>query len=61
MDHLRLFGNDAAHIESQNFSQVGQEEVEVGMLFAKEVLKAVYQYAGLVGRLKSLRKPEIAT
>lgn len=57
MDHLRLLGNDAAHIESQNFAKVGEEEVQVGIMFAKEVLKAVYQYAGLVGRMKALQKP----
>ena len=56
MDHLRLLGNDAAHIESQNFAKVGVEEVDVGILFAKEVLKAAYQYATLVSRLKSLQK-----
>lgn len=56
VDHLRLLGNDAAHIESQTFNQVGQQEVEVGLLFAKELLKAVYQYAALVARLKALQK-----
>ena len=56
MQHLRLLGNDAAHIESQNYNQVGKEEVEVGIMFAKEVLKAVYQYSSLVGRLKALQK-----
>jgi hypothetical protein len=42
LDDLRLFGNDAAHIESQEF--------------AKEVLKAVYQYSALLARLRGLRK-----
>jgi hypothetical protein len=27
LDDLRLLGNDAAHIESQEYSKVGQEEV----------------------------------
>jgi hypothetical protein len=58
LDHLRLLGNDAAHIESQNFNRVGKEEVEVGIMFAKEVLKAVYQYAALVQRLKALQRSE---
>lgn len=59
MQHLRLLGNDAAHIESQTYSQVGREEVEVGILFAKELLKAVYQYAVLVERLYALQvKPK---
>ena len=55
MDHLRLLGNDAAHIESQNFTKVGKDEVEVGILFAKEVLKAVYQYGLLVDKLRALQ------
>src|SRR5438445_6670884 len=56
LDDLRLLGNDAAHIESQEFNKVGQEEVEVGLEFAKEVLKAVYQYSALLGRLRGLKK-----
>jgi len=57
LDDLRLLGNDAAHIESQEFNKVGQEEVEIGIEFAKEVLKAVYQYSALLGRLRGLKKP----
>ncbi len=57
LDDLRLLGNDAAHIESQEYTKVGQEEVEVGIEFAKEVLKAVYQYAALLSRLRALKKP----
>jgi len=57
VDDLRLLGNDAAHMESQEFNQVGKEEVEIGVEFAKEVLKAVYQYSTLLQRLRSLKKP----
>lgn len=57
VDELRLLGNDAAHVESQEFNQVGRPEVEVGIEFAKEVLKAVYQYSSLLGRLRALKKP----
>jgi hypothetical protein len=57
LDDLRLLGNDAAHIESQEFNKVGKEEVEIGVEFAKEVLKAVYQYSALLGRLRGLKKP----
>jgi hypothetical protein len=57
LDDLRLLGNDAAHIESQEFNKVGQEEVEIGIEFAKEVLKAVYQYSALLTRLRALKKP----
>jgi Domain of unknown function (DUF4145) len=57
LDDLRLLGNDAAHIESQEYAKVGKEEVEVGIEFAKEVLKAVYQYSALLSRLRALKKP----
>jgi hypothetical protein len=56
LDDLRLLGNDAAHIESREYDQVGQEEVEVGIEFTKEVLKAVYQYSALLNRLRGLKK-----
>jgi hypothetical protein len=56
LDDLRLLGNDAAHIESQEYSTVGKEEVGVGIEFTKEVLKAVFQYSNLLGRLRSLRR-----
>jgi hypothetical protein len=56
LDDLRLLGNDAAHIESREYEKVGQEEVEVGIEFAKEVLKAVYQYSALLNRLRAMKK-----
>jgi len=56
LDDLRLLGNDAAHIESQEYAKIGQEEVEVGIEFTKEVLKAVYQLSSLLGRLRALKK-----
>jgi hypothetical protein len=57
LDDLRLLGNDAAHIESQEFNNIGREEIEIGIEFSKEVLKAVYQYTTLLERLRSLKKP----
>ena len=56
LDDLRLLGNDAAHIESREYDKVGKEEVEVGIEFVKEVLKAAYQYSALLDRLRGLRK-----
>jgi hypothetical protein len=56
LDDLRLLGNDAAHIESQEFNLVGREEIEVGIEFAKEVLKAVFQYSDLLAKLRSLKR-----
>jgi hypothetical protein len=58
LDDIRLLGNDAAHVEAQVYEQVGQEEVEIGIEFAKEVLKAVYQYQALLDRLRSLKKTD---
>jgi len=56
LDDLRLLGNDAAHIESREYDQVGKDEVEIGIEFTKEVLKATYQYSALLNRLRSLKK-----
>jgi Domain of unknown function (DUF4145) len=56
LDDLRLLGNDAAHIESKEFDQIGKEEAEVGIEFTKEVLKATYQYSSLLSRLRGLKK-----
>jgi uncharacterized protein DUF4145 len=56
LDELRLLGNDAAHVESQAYNAVGQEEVEAGIALAKEVLKAVYQYSALVKQLRALKR-----
>ena len=59
LDDLRLLGNDAAHIESQAYNKVSQEEVEVAIEFTKEVLKAIYQYSALLTRLQKLKKPPV--
>ncbi len=56
LDDLRLLGNDAAHIESREYDQVGKEEVAVGIEFTKEVLKATFQYSTLLARLRGLKK-----
>ncbi len=62
MNELRLLGNDAAHIEAQTFAEIGKEEIEVSLEFAKEILKAVYQYENLLARLRDLKsKNEIQT
>lgn len=56
-NELRLLGNDAAHIEAKNYDAIGQSEAELAIELAKELLKAVYQYASLVDRLRGLRRP----
>ena len=57
MDELRLFGNDATHIEAHLYDDIVKEEVEVAIEITKEILKAVYQYSSLLNKLRSLKKP----
>jgi D-arabinose 1-dehydrogenase-like Zn-dependent alcohol dehydrogenase len=46
-DHLRLLGNDAAHIEAKTYQSIGELEVRLAINLTKELLKAVYQYQTL--------------
>ena len=59
MDDLRLLGNDAAHIESKSFEQIGKDEIEISIEFTKEILKAVYQYSHLLSKIKGLKKKDV--
>jgi Domain of unknown function (DUF4145) len=56
-DHLRLLGNDAAHIEGKTYESIGEAEVRIAIDLTKELLKGAYQYKGLLSRLTSLQKP----
>jgi len=56
LDNLRLLGNDAAHIESKDYDNIGKDEVNVAIELTKEVLKASYQYEDLLNKLKSFKK-----
>ena len=56
MQELRLLGNDAAHIESETFNDIGKTEIEISIDFTKEILKSVYQYQDLLAKLKGLKK-----
>lgn len=58
LDHIRLLGNDAAHIESKNYNDIGSTELELAIKVTKEILKGVYQYASLIEELKALQKPK---
>jgi hypothetical protein len=60
MGALKLLGNDAAHVVAKTYDAIGQEEVEAAIDVAKEILKAVYQYEALLGRLTRLAKSEAA-
>ena len=55
-DELRILGNDAAHIEAKSYDAIGKAESELAIELAKELLKAVYQYASLVARLTALKR-----
>lgn len=61
LDALRLLGNDAAHIESREYDQVGEEEVRVAMDVTKLILQAVYQYGDIVSRLTALKSQQQQT
>ncbi len=54
-DELRILGNDAAHLEARVYDDIGKDEVEVAIALCKELLKAVYQYASLVQKLRDLK------
>ena len=56
MDALKALGNDAAHIESKAYDQIGAEEAELSIELGKEILKARYQLKGIVDRLKAKKK-----
>ena len=55
MDELRLLGNDAAHIKSQDFKNISKNEVEIAIDLTKEILKGLYQLESLVDRLRDLK------
>lgn len=56
-NELRLLGNDAAHIEAKSYDDIGEPEARIAIELAKELLKATYQYASLVSRLRELKRP----
>jgi hypothetical protein len=55
MDELRLLGNDAAHIEAKTFNSISKTELDVAIEFAKEILKALYQYSALLEKIRALK------
>jgi hypothetical protein len=56
MGELKALGNDAAHVEAKAYDNIGSEEAEDSILLAQEILKALYQLQGIVGRLQSRKK-----
>lgn len=47
---------DAAHFEARVYDTIDREEVETAIEFAKEILKATYQYTALLEKLRALKK-----
>ncbi|MCH9029837.1 MAG: DUF4145 domain-containing protein [Bacteroidetes bacterium] len=60
LDDLRLLGNDAAHIESKTYDDIGNNEIEIGIELTKEILKACYQLKDLVKKLNRLKKTNVS-
>lgn len=58
MDELRLLGNDAAHIEAKEFDNISSVELEVAIELTKEIMKSLYQYSSLLGKLRALKKTQ---
>jgi len=56
MDELRLLGNDATHIEAKSYDQISKVELDVGVEFTVELLKALYQYSSLLTKMRGLKK-----
>lgn len=56
LDDLRLLGNDAAHIEAKTYNTIGSAELDAAFELTKEILKAVYQFDALLGKLQALKK-----
>ncbi|PWB88541.1 hypothetical protein C5688_20380 [Methylocystis sp. MitZ-2018] len=53
MSELKALGNDAVHVEAKAFDDIGKDEAADSLELAKEILKALYQLQGLLGRLQA--------
>jgi hypothetical protein len=53
-DHLRILGNDAAHLDAEVYSDIGKPHAEAAIDLAKRILEAVYQHDDLIDQLKKL-------
>lgn len=56
MHDLRYLGNDAAHIESRTYEDVGEEEVRVGIDVAKYIIRSVYVNESILRQLQALKR-----
>jgi len=57
IDELRLLGNGAAHVSAEDYATISDDELRVAIEFAKEILKALYQYSALLEKLRALKPP----
>lgn len=59
LDQIRLLGNDAAHVEAKDYDNIGEDEVNIALILAQELVKAVYQYENLLEKIKSLKSSKV--
>ena len=55
LDDVRLLGNDAAHVKGKHYADVGKEEAEAAITFAKDFVRNVYQSASAAKALDALK------
>lgn len=53
---LKYLGNDAAHIESTHFSEVGKNEVQLGLSLTIRILQSLYEDGKILEKFRSLKK-----
>jgi hypothetical protein len=56
-DELRIFGNDATHVEAKDYDNIDKTKCLLAIDLTKQILRATYQYSDLLARLKALKKP----
>jgi len=57
MHDIRLLGNDAAHVESKDYTGIGKPETDAALALCEQLLMATYGYSGLLAKLGALKKP----
>lgn len=55
MDELKAMGNDAAHIEAKAYKSIDDEEAQISIEIAQEILKARYQHKSLLDKIRARR------
>jgi hypothetical protein len=54
--NLRYLGNDATHVESRHYNEVGEYEVRIGLQVAKYIIESLHINVDLLDGLNKLRK-----